>query len=585
MYPPPHATRRLSWAWFLIPIVFAAFFRELWAPDEPRYAMVAKWMFDHGEFLVLRRCGELYPDKPPLAYWLSGFLGWLSGWSVEAMRLVSIAATAGTAWFTSRMAAQWLGPREAHWAPLLFVGFALILWNGARIALDPLLTLGCVGGLYYSTVPARDTREANRSLLLAGAMVSIGMLAKGPVALVNVGLPLLAWRFLGLGPQRARASRLAAVGAIALAIAPVASWAVAASLREPALWRHLFFGQHLERAAKGTAHAGPPWQNLLQVPLLVLPWAVPVLFGCVDGFRAWREQRRGVASQAGLARLWWWAAVLFVFFSLIPAKRELYLMSAYPAFAMLGAQRLVRALDSGRVGGKSAAVPLALFALVGIALVIGAPAANAFWPRTAELVDDQHEFQRLLHDFPSLPWRGAAAGAVFVVGAALSWRAWRARRMTAWANGVALTWACGVSAAMALLGPVIDVLKSDRELAAQVGALIEAHPEPPREIPCYGTHPEGPRFYGAGPCVGADPAELLDGSFEQRAAREGPNFIALVRESLWERRPAAPHPRYSVVARIRVGSRPLVLVGAPALPRHARHARQNELEARAAELR
>ncbi len=566
MNPSLDASPRLHWAWFLVPLVFAAFFRELWAPDEPRYAMVAKWMFDHDEYLVMRRCGELYPDKPPLVYWISGWFGWLSGWSAAAMRLVSLAATAGTAWFTSRLAAQWLGPREARWAPLLFVGFALILWNGARIALDPMLTFGCVGGLYFASLPARDEREANRTLLLAGALVSVGMLAKGPVALVNAGLPLLAWRVMGLRVERARASRLAVVGAVLIAIVPVATWAVAAALREPALWRPLFFGQHLERAAKGTAHHGPPWQNLLQVPLLVLPWAVPVLLGCVDGFRAWRAQRRGDARQAGLARLWWWAAVLFVFFSIIPAKRELYLMSAYPAFAMLAAHRLVRALDTNRVGAKSAAVPLGFLLLLGVALAAGVPLAGVLWPRVDGLLDEQHEFQRLLHDFPSLPWRGAIAGAVFVAGAGLAWRAWRERRMTAWANGVALTWALGVSTTMFLLGPVLDVVKSDRELAA----VVASHPQTPREVPCYGTHPEGPRFYGAGRCVGADPAELLDGRFEGRAQREGSDFIAVVRESLWEKKPREERQRFSIVSRIRVGSRPLVVVGAPAVARNSR---------------
>lgn len=542
---------------FLLPLVAIALCRDLWAPDEPRYAMIARWIYDHGEFLVLRRCGDLYPDKPPLVYWLSGLLGWVSGWSVPAMRLVSVLSMAGIAWFTARLGELWLGPREARWAPVLFIGFALILWNGGRIALDPLLTLGCVGALYFAERPASDTRAANRDALLAGALLSVGMLSKGPVALINTGLPLAAWAATKLRSNGPRASRGVVALALVLAVVPVALWAVAASLQEPELWRPLFFGQHVERAAKGTAHRGPPWQNLLQVPLLVLPWSVPVLFGCVDGFRAWRAHRAGDASQAGLARVWLWAAVLFVFFSIIPAKRELYLMSAYPAFALLGARRLVRAIEHGAVGARSAALPLGLFALLGLALALGAPLAGRVLASDS-LVDARHEYERLLAAYPGLALRGALSGAVFVIGAALGWRAWRARNLESWATTVAATWAVGVATTAALLLPVNDVVKSDRELAAKLAAL----PGEPEAIPFYNTHPEGPRFYGAGPCVSAAVEELLDGRLESRAAQEGDDFVAVVREPNWLAKPADERARFRELAHIRVGSRPLIVIGA-----------------------
>jgi len=65
----------------MLPMVASAWVRDLWAPDEPRYAQVAREIFEGGDFLVMHLCGELYPDKPPLLFWLSGLFGWLSGWS------------------------------------------------------------------------------------------------------------------------------------------------------------------------------------------------------------------------------------------------------------------------------------------------------------------------------------------------------------------------------------------------------------------------------------------------------------------------------------------------------------------------
>ncbi|MBL8801048.1 MAG: hypothetical protein JNN27_03570 [Planctomycetes bacterium] len=54
---------------------------------------------------MLRRCGDLQPDKLRLVYWPSGLLGWLSGWSVPVMRLMSMLPMAGFAWFTERLGA------------------------------------------------------------------------------------------------------------------------------------------------------------------------------------------------------------------------------------------------------------------------------------------------------------------------------------------------------------------------------------------------------------------------------------------------------------------------------------------------
>ena len=43
--------------------------RDLWNPDEPRYAEVAREMLASGEYLVPHLNGEVYTQKPPLQFW------------------------------------------------------------------------------------------------------------------------------------------------------------------------------------------------------------------------------------------------------------------------------------------------------------------------------------------------------------------------------------------------------------------------------------------------------------------------------------------------------------------------------------
>jgi len=45
---------------------------DLWNPDEPRYAEVAREMVVNGDWVLMHYNGNVYPDKPPLFFWLVG---------------------------------------------------------------------------------------------------------------------------------------------------------------------------------------------------------------------------------------------------------------------------------------------------------------------------------------------------------------------------------------------------------------------------------------------------------------------------------------------------------------------------------
>ncbi len=194
--------RQRPWlgGWYLlVPILALAFVREWWAPDEPRYGEIAKEAFDTHSFLVLHLCGELYPDKPPLVYWLAGIMGRLSGWSEFWMRVPSILATAGSAWMCMRIARRWLGEMEALWSVPLYLGSVMVLEIGGRLQLDPTLSLCVLAAIDQLSIEgrgratqagemplagdvSRSSTATVRHTWLAGMWLGIGALAKGPVA-------------------------------------------------------------------------------------------------------------------------------------------------------------------------------------------------------------------------------------------------------------------------------------------------------------------------------------------------------------------------------------------------------------------
>jgi 4-amino-4-deoxy-L-arabinose transferase-like glycosyltransferase len=535
----------------LAPCLASGVSRGLWAPDEPRYAEVAREIYERGDFLVMHLCGEVYPDKPPLLFWLAGLLGWLGGWSVPLMRLVSIAAAAGTAALTARLARRELGPREAAWAPVVFLSMLLVSELSGRLQIDPLLAFLCTAAIACGSA-APGASVPRRNVLAAGTLAGLAGLAKGPVAWVVIGLVLGAWRFLS-PPPSVRTSRTTLLVAAALAVAPVLAWALAAAAVEPRLWAELFWGQHAERAVSGERHGGPPWKHLVDMPLLMLPWTLPVLLGARA---AWRSLRGKTAADPGVVRAAAWLAAPFLFFSLIPAKRDLYLLPAYPAAALLAARWLVSA-GASREHTAAAWLAAASLAAPGAALL----AAPFLGPSLAAAFGEELP--------AALGARAAMAGLSLLAGGAWVVHQWARAPALAWARALAQAWAGAVSLALLVLLPALDPLKSGRVLAL----ALAARPERPAAIECFGVRPEAYRFYGGVPArAGRSLAAALE--------REGSELLALVRAENWARLPLPLKSRLRVLDEARVGSRTILVVGAAV---RGSSARDDDAEAGTAE--
>lgn len=538
--PEQHAAQIGPWlgGWhLLVPILVLAIVRDLWAPDEPRYAQIAKEAWDSHSFLVLHLCGEPYPDKPPLVYWLAGLMGRMSGWSEAWMRLPSILATIGSAWLCARIARRWLGEIEARWAVLFYLGTVMVLEIGGRLQLDPVMSFFVLAAIDLLSIDGGGERAIVRRTLAAGLFAGFAALAKGPPAWVPIGFAILAWRFL---PQPLRyAPRRGArawTGFVLLAILPVATWAALAIREQPDLLRPLLFGQHIGRITKGDQHPGPVWNHLISMPVLLLPWTLLVLAGLARAWRAFRAR-----EEPGFVRIAAWFAVVFVFFSLIPPKRDLYLLPIYPAAALIAARELAVALRAARMPGWIGWTTGILMLVAGLALACAPVLVSAFvhMAQTEQMALDARAWASL----------AVPAGIALTLGAvaALIGQTFRSPRL--WANALALGMATALTAAAVWLVPAIDDVKSARKLAE----MLRARPERPSQIPCVGLRPEGIRFYGGGPAA----AEPLVPAVE----REGDQFLGLATDKDFDRLSPADRARFRILGQEPLGRRNVYLLG------------------------
>ena len=307
-------------------------------------------------------------------------------------------------------------------------------------------------------------------------------------------------------------------------------------IAEPALREELLYRQHVGRMTAAISHPGPPWEPLLELAALSMPWTPLWLVLAYRTLRS-REVR---AEDPGLRRAVAWVVVLLVFFSVIAEKRNVYLLPAYPAVALLAARALTRmtADREDRVLRRAAAVAPALLTIVGLA------ACFAFLATPAVI--------RKMPEATGIGLRGLGLG---LPVAALGWsalRALRSGRVDAYATRLAGTMAVLALGVGFLIYPLVDVRKSAEGLAR----ILAARPETPASIPCYGVQPEGYRFYSGRPTVGDATGELV----ARAAADLEEPFLALVTEARFDELPEATRAAVEVAHREQVGSRSVLLL-------------------------
>ncbi|HEX6260779.1 MAG TPA: glycosyltransferase family 39 protein, partial [Woeseiaceae bacterium] len=90
--------------------------RDPWPPDEPRFALIAKDMVASGEWLIPRVGGVLYPDKPPLFFWLVATFYVVTGSLSVALLLPGFLSGLGILWLVYDLARRLWDPQTGLWA-------------------------------------------------------------------------------------------------------------------------------------------------------------------------------------------------------------------------------------------------------------------------------------------------------------------------------------------------------------------------------------------------------------------------------------------------------------------------------------
>lgn len=462
----PAGSRRLH---FALLIVIAALsllaglgMREPSPPDEPRFVLAARDMVQTGEWLFPHRGRELYAEKPPVFMWLqAAAYETVGNWRV-AFLLPSLLAALLTLLLTYDLSRRLWNRRVARYAALaLFVCLQFGL-QAKRAQIDMVLVAMTTLSL-WALCRHLLLRPHAAMLLLGTFAAGLGTVTKGVGFLpLLVLLPWLALRLTHSGsiPAQGNGGRYWMLG-IAGFIAGTCVWIgpmlLAVLTRDdPVLQQYateLLLKQTGKRYADAWHHVQPAWYYLqviatLWLPgALLLPWLLPAW---------WRRLRR---PDPRLWLLLGWSALVLLFFTASPGKREVYIFPMLPALCIAAAPLLAGLMR--RKGVRRALVGYMLVLALGACAL--SLAALAGWSDWAHRLAEQRGISlQTLNVF--VLWLLAFG---LVALGLLLWA--RLRRV-----GAALVLATAALWTVYGLGlaPAIDADSSARELMQRVGARI-----------------------------------------------------------------------------------------------------------------
>jgi len=323
-------------------------------------------------------------DKPILIYWFQAISLKVFGLNEFAVRLPSALAAFFWCLAIGQFAWRRFGPSVAIAAAgVLATSLGPMLIGRAATAdalLNLLLTLSALD-LWRHLENGQDTPRRR-----AFAWIGLGLLAKGPVALLIPAAAAALWLFTKR--DRSRLQRLVSDWkAWALMAGIAAPWYAYAVARHGMAFVNGFLLHHNVERFTGSleGHAGSLFYYLEILPATMLPWT-PLLVPIAMHLKArWNEP-------IGRFLLGWLGFVL-VFFSLSGTKLPHYVLYGFTPLALLAAQELVAAKIKMRL-----ALCVSMCALVAIG------AASPWIAHTLAQSTSDPLYKALMASAPPAPW-------------------------------------------------------------------------------------------------------------------------------------------------------------------------------------
>ena len=323
----------------VVPMVFLPFTD----PTEARYADIARIMAETGDWITpYFNYGVPFWGKPPLSFWSQAISFKLFGINEFAPRLPSWLVTLAIVGLVYRVVCAFVDRSTAILACIIFFSFMLSFALSGAVLTDTYLTLSVTLSLVaFHMVVIRQPGYWGYGFFVG---LVIGLLSKGPIAVVLILGPIGLWLLL----DRKRWQTLTLlpwIPGLAITVLLSLPWYIAAEIKTPGFLKYFIIGEHFYRFVDpgwngdlyGSAHRhvkGFIWVLWLAASF---PWGIIALIAVAK--RLARTATRQPVLQAvkdeatGFYVLW--ALFTPVFFTIAGNVLWTYLLPCLPALAIL----------------------------------------------------------------------------------------------------------------------------------------------------------------------------------------------------------------------------------------------------------
>ena len=356
----------------LVALYFFALDVPLLGPDEPRYAQVAREMFERGDFVTTTLGGFNWFEKPALLYWMQMTFFSIFGVTEFAARTNSALFGLGTAGMLFLLGRRLKGEFDyGFWFGLVGATSLGLLVFARGASFDITITFP----ITVAMVAFYLWRLESNYLWLAlfYAFMGVGLLAKGligfvfPAAIVTFYL-LLTWQW----PRKSEFVSLLWGLPIMLLVAGAWYYPVIAKHGQEFI-DEFFIGHHFQRFTSNKyTHPGPFYYFWLILPAMTIPWIPFFLAGAYRRVKGLVQRKDFGDSKENDLEVYAfaWILVLLVFFSFSGSKLPGYILPALPGAVIISVFAIKR-FNEKRIWGAQALRSLAVVTIIVVAGILG----------------------------------------------------------------------------------------------------------------------------------------------------------------------------------------------------------------------
>ena len=347
------SSKRSRWLWFLLLGVglmrlISLDLYTLMDTTEARYAEIARIMVETGNWITPQiDYGVPFWGKPPLYVWASAISIELFGNNEFTQRLPHFIAALLILWLIWRFALHLkLSRNQALFSMAIVATSVGFIITSGTVMTDTLLALAVTMSMIGFWRGWHGERAWNY-VMYAG--LGVGLLAKGPLVIVLVGLALFPWLLWQVGPLKMWKQiwlRLNLISGLALMTLIALPWYLLAEQATPGFLQYFIIGEHYQRFVDsgwqgdlyGSGHPrakGTIWYYWF---IFALPWSLVLLWGGAKRLLKKSAPPAAVAEEPreGLALfLILWMGSPLILFTLAANILPAYVLPGIPALGLL----------------------------------------------------------------------------------------------------------------------------------------------------------------------------------------------------------------------------------------------------------